>query len=138
MLRIIYSSSAAAPFSEQQLDELLQTSRRKNLAAGITGLLLYKDGNFMQTLEGPEIAVKTLLEKIKSDLRHRRFTLLMETPILERSFGNWSMGFKRITQETSINVPGYHDSDDFSLMSSRFVQHPLMSLELLLSFKQES
>jgi len=92
----------------------------------------------MQTLEGPEIAVKILLKKIKSDPRHRRFTLLMETSILERSFENWSMGFKRITQETSINVPGYHDSDDFSLMSSQFVQNPLRSLELLLSFKQES
>ena len=45
----------------------------------------------MQTLEGPEIAVKTLLEKIKNDLRHRRLTFLMETPISERSFGNWSM-----------------------------------------------
>jgi lipopolysaccharide biosynthesis regulator YciM len=135
MLRIIYSSSATAPFSEQQLDELLQTSRRNNLAADITGMLLYKEGNFMQTLEGPELAVQTLVEKIRSDPRHSNFTALMETPILERSFGNWSMGFKRITQETSINVPGYHDSDDFSLISSRFVQHPLRSLELLLSFK---
>jgi hypothetical protein len=45
------------------------------------------------------------------------------------------MGFKKITQETSINVPGYYDSDDFSLMSNQFLQNPPRSLELLLSFR---
>ena len=91
----------------------------------------------MQTLEGSEVAVKTLVEKIKSDPRHSKFTALMEGPILERSFGSWSMGFKKITRETSINVPGYHASDDFSLMSSQFLQNPPMSLELLLHFTQK-
>jgi hypothetical protein len=134
MFRIIYSSSATTPFSEQQLDELLQVSRRNNLAADITGMLLYKDGNFMQTLEGPEIAVQRLVEKIRSDPRHRNFTTLMEGTILERSFGSWSMGFKKITKETLINVPGYHDSDDPSLMSSQFLQNPPISLNLLLYF----
>ncbi len=75
MFRIIYSSSATAPLSEQQLDELLQTSRRNNLAADITGMLLSKDGNFMQILEGPKIAVETLVEKIRNDSRHCKFTL---------------------------------------------------------------
>ncbi len=138
MFRLIYSSSETAPFSEQQLEELLHTSRQNNLAADITGLLLYKDGNFMQTLEGPEIAVQTLREKIKRDPRHRKFTILMEGPILERSFGSWSMGFKKITQETLLNVPGYHASDDFSLMSNQFLQNPTRSLNLLLSFNKEA
>ena len=92
----------------------------------------------MQTLEGPEIAVKRLRDKIGSDPRHSQFTILMEGPILERSFGSWSMGFKKITQETLINVPGYYDSDDLSLMSSQFLQTPPRSLELLLSFKSET
>ncbi len=82
----------------------------------------------MQTLEGPELPVQTLLEKIKSDPRHRNLTTLMEGPILERSFGSWSMGFKKITQETSLNVPGYHNSDDFSLMSSQFLENTPLSL----------
>jgi hypothetical protein len=98
-------------------------------------MLLYRDGKFMQTLEGPRIPVLTLLEKIRSDPRHRNFTLLMEAPILKRSFGSWSMGFKKITPETVINFPGYHDSDDFSLMGSQFLRDPPKSLNLLLSFR---
>jgi hypothetical protein len=138
MFRIIYSSAAIAPFSEEQLDELLQKSRRKNLAADITGMLLYKDGNFMQTLEGPAIAVQTLLEQIKSDPRHGDLTTLMEGPILERTFGSWSMGFKKITQETLISLPGYLDSGDFSLMSSQFLQNPRRSFDLLHHFTQKN
>ncbi len=91
----------------------------------------------MQTLEGPTTAVLTLVEQIRSDPRHHKFSILMEGRILKRSFGSWSMGFKKITQETSINVPGYHNSDDFSLMSSQFLQNPPLSLELLLYFTQD-
>ncbi len=61
----------------------------------------------------------------------------MEGPILKRSFVDWSMGFKKITHETPINVPGYHDSDDFSLMSRQFIKNPPRSLELLRYFSQK-
>jgi hypothetical protein len=138
MFRTIYISSATAPFSEQQLEELLLKSRRNNFASDITGMLIYKDGDFMQTLEGPEIAVQTLMAKIRSDPRHHKVSISMEGPILERSFGSWSMGFKKITQDTLINLPGYYDSDELSLMSSQFLQNPTRSLELLLSFNQET
>ncbi len=92
----------------------------------------------MQTLEGPAVAVQTLLEKIKSDPRHADFSTLMEGPILERSFGNWSMGFKKITPDTPICVPGYQDSGDFSLMSSQFLQNPRRSFDLLYHFTQKN
>ena len=134
MFRIVYVSLAATPFTDHQLQELLEKSRRNNLAADITGMLLYRDGKFMQTLEGPELAVQTVREKIRNDPRHVKFTILMEGPILERSFGGWFMGFKKITRETLIDVPGYIDSDDLGLMSSQFLQNPARSLELLLFF----
>ncbi len=98
-------------------------------------MLVYRDGKFMQTFEGPTLAVQKLREKIRSDPRHYRFTILMEGPILERSFGSWSMGYKKITQESLISVLGHCESDDFSLMSSRFFQSPSKALDLLLSCK---
>ncbi len=91
----------------------------------------------MQTLEGPEASVRALVEKIRNDPRHSKFRTLMEGPILERSFGTWSMGFKKIAENTSINLPGYHNSDDFSLMSNQFQQDPHRTLNLLLHFSKE-
>jgi hypothetical protein len=61
----------------------------------------------------------------------------MEGPIVERSFESWSMGFKKITKKTLINVPGYFDSDNLSLMSNQFLQNPPRSLGLLNHFKHE-
>ena len=97
--------------------------------------VIIQGGEVHADLRGPQETRSTLLEKIRSDPRHRNFTLLMEAPILKRSFGSWSMGFKKITQETVINFPGYHDSDDFSLMGSQFLRDPPKSLNLLLSFR---
>jgi hypothetical protein len=92
----------------------------------------------MQTLEGPEMAVKSLVEKIRSDARHHHFNILMEGSILERSFSQWTMGFKRMTGEPLLDERGYFDSDDLSLMSRQFLQHPPASLGAFLSFQDEA
>jgi len=51
---LVYVSSATELFSDTQLENLLLRSRQNNSTLGITGMLLYKDGNFMQCLEGPK------------------------------------------------------------------------------------
>jgi hypothetical protein len=52
MFSIVYVSSALKPFSKTDLLTLLEKSRENNTSLGISGMLLYKDGNFMQVLEG--------------------------------------------------------------------------------------
>lgn len=50
MINLIYTSSAVELFREDELVELLKTSRDNNRRRGITGMLLYNDGNFLQVL----------------------------------------------------------------------------------------
>jgi hypothetical protein len=50
--QVVYASTALQAFTKPELQALLQEIRPKNAELGITGLLLYKDGNFMQVLEG--------------------------------------------------------------------------------------
>jgi Sensors of blue-light using FAD len=64
------------PFSTEELTDLLRKSRDNNAALGITGMLLYKDGNFMQVLEGDEERVRALATKVSQDRRHRGFIQL--------------------------------------------------------------
>ncbi len=64
MFFLVYVSSATRPFSGEDLRALLATCRKNNAELGVTGMLLYKDGNFMQVLEGDEEAVRGLYEKI--------------------------------------------------------------------------
>ena len=72
---------------------LLEHARRNNEKAGVTGMLLYKDGNFMQVLEGEERVVQALSAKIGRDPRHEKMVTLLEGPLAEREFSDWSMGF---------------------------------------------
>jgi len=75
------------------LIELLEVCRRNNEAAQITGMLLYKGGNFIQVLEGEREAVRSVYERINLDPRHRGVLRLLEQTVEQRQFPNWSMGF---------------------------------------------
>jgi hypothetical protein len=92
--QLVYLSTAARDFSATDLDEILAASRRNNNALAITGLLIVKDHQFIQVLEGEAEAVQTLFKRISEDPRHRDVSLVSWEYINERSFPQWSMGFK--------------------------------------------
>lgn len=79
--------------STSELDSLLTQSRHNNLRDGLTGLLLYGDGSFMQILEGPEEAVDRTYRRILDDPRHRRLMKVDDARCDGRLFGRWSMGY---------------------------------------------
>ena len=76
-----------------QVDAILEASRRNNEAAGITGALMFNAGVFAQVLEGPLEAVEATFERIQQDDRHGDVSLLALEPIARRYFDNWAMGF---------------------------------------------
>src|SRR6516165_1512197 len=99
MFHIAYVSSAVKEFTNQELLDLLKKSRAKNQRLGITGILAYLGGNFMQVLEGDEQSVRHLYETIYEDSRHKDIFILFEEFIPEREFPNWSMAFRYIDAE---------------------------------------
>lgn len=103
MYRIIYSSAEAVKFEPADLKTLLLTSRLRNKAAGITGMLIYDAGIFLQMLEGEQSAVLERFGKIEADPRHRDLTMLLRSDADEpRRFGDWSMGFADVTGASQI------------------------------------
>lgn len=96
MIGIVYVSSAPRLLTPETLDSILAESRRNNERSGITGMLLYADGNFIQAIEGPEEAIDSLLNRLRGDPRHRNLTIIARYPIEDRQFPNWSMGFRRL------------------------------------------
>ncbi len=63
----------------------------------ITGILLYFNGNIIQVLEGVEERVKALYEVIRRDPQHTQVIKLYSYPIEQRSFSDWSMGYKTVS-----------------------------------------
>ena len=135
MHSLTYVSSAVNLFTQDDLRALLTKSRTNNDRAGITGLLLYKDGNFMQVLEGERTAVLATKARITSDPRHRGILVLLEEDTVQRSFGNWSMAFRDLQTEGSQALPGYSEFLNTPLNDPRFTREPGASRKLLRIFK---
>jgi len=50
MHQLLYTSSTLRDFDDAQLENILAASRRNNPKLGVTGMLLYCEGGFMQVL----------------------------------------------------------------------------------------
>jgi acylphosphatase len=133
---IVYASSAAQAFSKPDLEALLEQARENNAKLGLTGMLLYKDGNFMQVLEGEKEAVSKLVETIERDPRHKGVLVLLRGTSEERLFPDWTMGFRDLTDQSAAKPPGYTDFMNTPLTGAEFSKDPNRCLRLLLLFKK--
>jgi uncharacterized Fe-S cluster-containing MiaB family protein len=136
MYLIIYVSTATKHFSDEELASLLEESRAWNEKEELTGLLLYKEGSFMQFLEGPRDNVLFIMEKIRTDPRHHGVIVLLQEEHWEREFSNWSMAYKKVDQDVPLEIPGYSDYLELPVTSEKFLTNPTKTLELLLGFKK--
>jgi hypothetical protein len=95
LVELLYCSVSVAPqIINVDLEHILDSARRRNLEEGITGVLLYYRGAFVQILEGSKNSVENVYEKfIGPDLRHTALNKVHQNTISHRSFGKWSMGF---------------------------------------------
>lgn len=133
---IVYISSATKLLTEEELINLLDVSRIHNEKFDITGLLLYKDGNFMQVLEGDEQQVETLMQKIFSDSRHNDIITLVRGSKDERDFADWSMAFYNLTSPKVKSLPAYSEFLNTPLTEEEFRKNPSLCQKLLISFKK--
>ena len=95
MIRLLYLSQATLGITDEQVQDILQSSQRNNLVHGITGVLVYGGGLFMQLLEGPETNVMRAYVRLIDDNRHGNCKIIHVSPANERVFQNWSMGIIR-------------------------------------------
>jgi len=112
MHTLIYLSASSSLFSNEEIIDILNTSRSNNLRLNITGLLLYHEGSILQILEGEREVIYALFNKIGLDKRHKSIIKLLDKNIKERSFADWSMGFKQISNHDWSELKGYLDIDN--------------------------
>ncbi|MDF1484245.1 BLUF domain-containing protein [Ramlibacter sp. H39-3-26] len=91
LVRLLYASRAVDT-SPAAIDAILAESRQHNPGCGITGILCYGAGIFLQAIEGGRSAVNDLYGQILRDARHQDAELLHYEEISERRFGGWTMG----------------------------------------------
>jgi len=143
MYSLIYLSIAPKALDQDELAEILRQSRPSNKAHDLTGCLAYIEGiieyeqqcRFIQVLEGPELAVLNVFEKIQSDNRHTEVTLIHKGPIESRNFGLWEMGFEKISFSSGSPLKEFFQIDP-QLLSEYGDINDNMLLEFMKSFYQ--
>lgn len=113
MFALVYRSRAVAGFGRVQIEEMLQKARPFNSEQGITGCLLFHEGEFLQYLEGNQIRVLRLYDKIKNDPRHKDIELISHGDRAERWFKDWEMAFEDF----------YGDNDQISYLKLLVEDH---------------
>ncbi|MEM7779308.1 MAG: BLUF domain-containing protein [Pseudomonadota bacterium] len=88
---LTYQSVASKPPSDVELDDLVTKARARNNSVGVTGMLLYEDGKFLQTLEGPPAGLEEIWASIRQDERHANIEVLTEHLVPGRLFSNWDL-----------------------------------------------
>jgi hypothetical protein len=97
LVRLLYCSRAVDT-TPAAIDSILAQSRHHNPVSGITGILCYGDGVFLQCIEGGRLQVSELYGSIQKDARHKDVALLHYEEISERRFSGWSMGQVNISK----------------------------------------
>jgi len=91
LVRLLYASRVLDKRPEA-IDAILAQSRQYNPTCGITGILCYGGGIFLQAIEGGRMPVNELYGHIQRDPRHSEVALLLYEEITERRFSGWTMG----------------------------------------------
>jgi hypothetical protein len=133
--QIVYSSKATNPPSPRELAEILATARFNNEANGVTGMLLYRRGHFLQVLEGTVDRLSTLLEKLIRDPRHTDLRVLLDGRIGARAFGAWSMAFQDVSGLDPEQLPGYSSFLTEGFSTTECVRYPHKALRMVLAFR---
>jgi Sensors of blue-light using FAD len=136
MISLVYVSSAKREFSEDELTALLKQSRENNARLDITGMLLYKDGNFIQVMEGPVDTVERLYQKIHDDKRHVGVIRMLAREIEQRQFSDWTMGFQDLNDPAIRRLPAYSEFLDEKLDTEAFRKDPSLARRLLEVFRR--
>ncbi|MBK0382537.1 BLUF domain-containing protein [Pedobacter sp. SD-b] len=117
---ILYQGIESAIFKKQErgIEVLLAKAREKNKKLGITGMLLFIEGTFIQYIEGNEKDVKDLYQSIVKDKRLATIKIISEGKSEKRIFDNWDMAYDNFGLTTINKIEKIHYPDVQSYLKS--------------------
>ena len=142
----VYLSKANVHFSLADLNRLTVLSARKNEQLGVTGCLYFFDGKFLQYIEGNDESVNGLMEKIRSDSRHRILFEAGPEDIDMRLFSSWTMklltsqALNRVNLKDCISQNTYFLNKNYAdtLLCSNYLWQQMRTISLLQSMSVTS
>ncbi|MCW2525736.1 MAG: hypothetical protein JWM76_596 [Pseudonocardiales bacterium] len=132
MKRIIYCSQSTSDVSPDELVALLETSRRNNEQASLSGMLLYCSQSFLQVLEGDDAQLESTYARIRADDRHTNLRMLMNADVSAPMFPDWTMGFEHVDdEELADELEGFTPAIEYPLINPDLITNAGVAQTLL-------
>jgi len=124
---IIYTSKfvGRAEDIDDVLADIVIRSEINNLEFGITGLLFYHNGRFMQVLEGERDSLEGLMSILEKDSRHEDIQRIVDQTIKKRAFKDWSMDSLNLSEDATV------DPDELIRIRDAYKKHLLVDSKLM-------
>lgn len=137
ILQIVYVSTIGKELiHSKEIDTILIKSRANNTRNNISGILLFRNGIFIQLLEGPIEIVDKTYEKIQKDPRHIQVTELARIYGGARIFSSWDMAYKEVDDSCDLKII----NEIFSWNSKISQTHKISNqqiIKMLSSFREQ-
>lgn len=130
LLALVYVSCACGPLPAADIDAMLALATRRNRDCGVSGLLVFDGGTFMQCLEGPAPAVLATFERIRVHPWHQPVTELLRCALVRREFADWPMAYLALA---GCDPGGQRPSADEQRAALQLLAHPATTALMLLS-----
>ena len=114
LVSMTYVSRATQEMSAKEISEILQQAQHNNAANAITGMLVFKDNIFLQTIEGSRARINRLLYSLIADQRHYDLQVLETRELAHREWSKWSMNYVSSTQDNAAIYLKYSTTADFN------------------------
>lgn len=128
LCQLIYLSHATQKLTMRDTMAIVDAASVKNAALGLTGLLCYGGGYFLQVIEGDGDVVSDAFCRIARDPRHERVRLVDFSIIGHRRFDDWSMHLINLDDPTRAD--GMHRPERYQFDRS----HPFFSTDPQVAF----
>lgn len=92
-LLYVSRSNLQLPRDAREIDDIVATGTRYNATVGVTGALVFTQRLFAQNLEGDDAALDGLMERIRTDPRHRDVEVVYREAIPQRRFETWALAY---------------------------------------------
>jgi len=76
---------------KKSIMDVVELAKVMNPKFGITGVLFYHEGKYMQVIEGAEGKLRSLMKNIEKDDRHSNIEYVIDCPVASRGFSGWNM-----------------------------------------------
>ena len=114
LVSMTYVSRANQEISAKEIGEILQQAQDNNAANAITGMLVFKDNIFLQTIEGSRARINRLLHSLMADQRHYDLQVLETRELAHREWSKWSMNYVPLSKENTATYLKYSTTADFN------------------------